>query len=281
MTGFKTGCLFGWPPLNLLTPTPTVMSDILQNPPTEWENIVDKSVIGKAVIDVLSLESHHLERSLDNSFVVKLSQDLMGSFSRTLSEIHVVPDSPLPASLMHRFSQGEIINNIPRSVQLYVIDGQHRVAAMKHLHQTGYMPNNPEFYQWPIVIHTHGWCLLALTHTGLILYAYFGHSFALRTWMVTQNEIGQHLPTLFVDRIVALSDVPQENRPTFIIKSTRSEKEAAILQYLSNNILWNPVVSIASRPLYRTLIYNTAMHWRSMALMHDVFDPFPIQREMV
>lgn len=122
----------------------------------EWENVIDTSVMGKASVDVLSLEPHRLQRSLDEGFVVRLSQDLMGSFNRAESEIHVVPDLPLPANLARRLSQGETINDIPTSVQLYVVDGQHRVAAMKHLHKKGFMPNHPEFYHWAVVVHTHG-----------------------------------------------------------------------------------------------------------------------------
>jgi hypothetical protein len=97
--------------------------------------------------------------------------------------------------------------------------------------------------------------------------------------MVSQNEPGQYLPALFVDRLIALGDAPPEKREYFASKSTKSQRESLILQYLSGSILWDALLKLARRPLYRTLTFHIAEYWRSIVLMHDVSSTVSIKTQ--
>jgi hypothetical protein len=122
----------------------------------DWESVMEKSILGRIRLSVLNLQSHKLQRALDVALLDDLVRDLHVGFNRAQPPIHVVPKYPLSGDLMQQLASEGVIESFPEDVPFYVIDGQHRVEALKQIHRSRIIPNNPSFYQWVAVVHSWG-----------------------------------------------------------------------------------------------------------------------------
>jgi hypothetical protein len=124
-------------------------------PETLKEEVFQSSetyLLGTSLISIDQLQPHPQQRPLDQTFVSGLSNDLKVESPRHDQPMHVVPVADLSADVVERLKGSSDMVEVPKDANFYVINGQHRLEALRKLRLSKYV-GGANFYSWPCKIH--------------------------------------------------------------------------------------------------------------------------------
>lgn len=250
------------------------------------DQIEEDYFLGLSTISIDQLVTHESQRMLDPTFVDNLAKNLPTASSRANIPLSIVPEKPLPSSIVQELISTPYGVALPDSLKFYIIDGQHRVKALLKVREKiekakkakedeetedTILQLPPEFFSWPCRIYRPGEYIVNIVHVLLTFCLEFAKLDHLKAWMVSRNTPGAQNVSAFVDKLGALDVIQdQQTRLNMCSLVSKDVKEEGLLKYLVKSPYWEEIVDISRRSLYRELTWRSMIGVRPKAREADV-----------